>query len=252
MTLTDYLKAYPKAAVAFSGGVDSAYLLYAAKQAGCDLHAYFVKSPFQPHFELEDAKKLIASLEIPFTVEHLEVLEVPEVAQNPQNRCYYCKKAIFTRIKKLAERDGYPVVFDGTNASDSSDDRPGMKAIQELSIRSPLRECGITKREIRELSKQAGLFTWDKPAYACLATRIPSGMEISQQLLEKVERCENKLFSLGFSDFRVRVTASGGAKLQLTENQFPNAVQQREKISSLLLGEFPEAALDLVPRKPEA
>ena len=252
MNLSVYLKSFPKAAVAFSGGVDSAYLLYAAQKAGCELHAYFVKSPFQPQFELEDAVKLADSLSIPFTIEYLDVLDVKEVAQNPQNRCYYCKRAIFTRIKELAAQDGYPVVFDGTNASDSADDRPGMKALQELGVVSPLRECGITKAQIRSLSKQAELFTWDKPAYACLATRIPSGMEISSELLQKVERCEKALFALGFSDFRIRITVSQGAKLQLPEEQLLEAVRQREKITSILLGEFSEAVLDLVPRKTES
>ena len=252
MNLSVYLKSFPKAAVAFSGGVDSAYLLYAAQKAGCELHAYFVKSPFQPQFELEDAVKLADSLAIPFTIEQLNVLNMEEVVKNPQNRCYYCKRAIFTRIKELAAQDGYPVVFDGTNASDSADDRPGMKALQELGIVSPLRECGIMKSQIRSLSKQAGLFTWDKPAYACLATRIPSGMEISSKLLQKVEHCEKALFALGFSDFRVRITASEGAKLQLPGEQLLEAVRQREKITSILLGEFSEAVLDLVPRKTES
>lgn len=251
MKLLDYLKKYPKVAVAFSGGVDSAYLLYAAKQAGCDVHAYFVKSPFQPKFELEDAVKLTDTLSVPFTEERLNVLNTAEIAKNPADRCYYCKKAIFTRIKELAEKDGYPVVFDGTNASDSAEDRPGMKAIKELAVLSPLRECGMTKQQIRALSQEAGLFTWDKPSYACLATRIPSGMELSPELLQKVEYCEEKLSSLGFSDFRVRITFQGGAKLQLTQSQFLKAAKLHEEIAQILLSEFSEAVLDLIPRTSE-
>ena len=129
----------------------------------------------------------------------LSVLEVPKVAENPENRCYYCKRAIFSALIAAAAADGYDLILDGTNASDPVSDRPGMEALRELSVRSPLRECGLTKSEIRELSRQAGLFTWDKPAYACLATRVPAGEAITAEKLEKTEKAEDFLRSLGTS-----------------------------------------------------
>lgn len=245
--LYSYLGRYKKVAIAFSGGVDSAYLVYAAKEAGCEVYAYFVKSPFQPEFELADAKELADSLGFHFTVERLDVLSVSEVAKNPKNRCYYCKKAIFTRILSLAEKDGCEVVFDGTNASDSADDRPGMKAIKELGVLSPLRICGLTKEEIRRRSKLAGLFTWDKPAYACLATRVPAGTEITAEMLTKIEKAEEALFQLGFSDFRVRLLPQG-AKLQFPEAQFAKLLEQREAVLKALSPLFDNVLLDLVPR----
>ena len=169
----------PKIALAFSGGVDSAYLLYAAKTFGADVKAYYVKTPFQPEFEYEDALRLAEQLGADMVTIHLDVLSDSAITENPKNRCYFCKKRIFTAILKQAKVDGYSLIIDGTNASDDASDRPGMVALQELSVRSPLRECCLTKEEIRRLSKEAGLFTHDKPAYACLATRIPTGTAIT-------------------------------------------------------------------------
>ena len=175
MDLADFFRENHKAALAFSGGVDSAYLLYAAKEAGADVRAYYVKSAFQPQFELEDAKRLAGQLAADLRILETDVLADETVAANPPDRCYHCKRLLFTTIAEAAKQDGYRVLLDGTNASDEESDRPGMRALKELSVRSPLRECGLTKEEIRRLSKAAGLFTWDKPAYACLATRIPPG-----------------------------------------------------------------------------
>lgn len=163
----------PQAALGFSGGVDSAYLLYAAMTAGARVKAYYVKSPFQPQFELEDARRLAEALGADWEVLETDPLSDPQVAGNPPNRCYVCKKIIFGRIAEAAQRDGFSLLLDGTNASDDDGDRPGVWALRELAVRSPLRECGLTKGEIRRLSQRAGLFTWDKPAYACLATRGP-------------------------------------------------------------------------------
>ena len=246
MQLEEFFAAHPKLAVAFSGGVDSAYLLYAAKAAGCELRAYFVKSPFQPAFELEDAGRLADELAVPLTVVELDVLADPKVAANPADRCYHCKRAIFTRLWEACRADGYGLLCDGTNASDLAGDRPGMRALAELGVRSPLRECGLTKPEIRARSKAAGLFTHQKPAYACLATRIPTGTPLTPELLGKVERAENRLFGLGFSDFRVRVF-SGAARLQLPEGQFAAALERRGALLEAL-GEFDGALLDLKPR----
>lgn len=248
MTLQQFFAQVPKAALAFSGGTDSAFLMWASRQYGCALRAYYIKTAFQPAFELADARRLAEELGVPMTVVELDVLSVPEAAENGPRRCYYCKKALFTRLRQAAAADGYTVLIDGTNASDDAGDRPGMVALRELEVRSPLRECGITKAEVRQLSKEAGLFTWDKPAYACLATRIPTGTAVTAEMLTKVENAESALAGLGFVDFRVRV-ADGAARLQVTGDQMPMVLEKREEILKALAPDFSAVTLDLAPRR---
>lgn len=248
MTLQDFFALHPKAAVAFSGGVDSAYLLYAAAKYGQQVQAYYVNSEFQPRFELEDAKRLAQQLKVPMKVIPLTVLSLESVKSNPADRCYYCKQAIFSAIIQAAEADGFSLLLDGTNASDDAGDRPGMRALKELSVLSPLRLCGLTKEEIRRLSKEAGLFTWDKPAYACLATRIPAGEEITGEKLQAVEAAEDYLFSLGFTNFRVRAQA-GHARLQLPEDQLAGLLDHRQEILTALKPYYQTVSLDLEVRK---
>ena len=247
MTLEEFFRSVPKAALAFSGGTDSAFLMWAAKHYGCDLKAYYVNTAFQPEFELEDAQRLSEELSVPMKIVEKDILAVPEAAENGPRRCYYCKQAIFTALWEAARADGYTVLLDGTNASDDAADRPGMQALRELSVRSPLRECGITKPEIRRLSQEAGLFTWEKPAYACLATRIPAGTRIVDEDLKRVESAENMLAGLGFRDFRVRMY-HGGARLQVTEEQVALALEKRLEIVSGLRELFPAVMLDMEPR----
>lgn len=247
MTLPEFFQANPRAAVAFSGGTDSAYLLYAAARYARRVRAYCARSPFQPAFEWEDARRLAGELGVELRAVELDVLALPEVAANPADRCYHCKRAVFSAISQAAREDGFPLLIDGTNASDDAGDRPGMRALEELSVRSPLRECGLSKGEVRRLSKEAGLFTWDKPAYACLATRVPGGEPLEAGLLERIERAEDCLFSLGFTDFRVRVFG-GGARLQVPEGQLAHAVERRREILAGLEGLFPAVMLDLRER----
>ena len=250
MTLQQFFAQNGKAALAFSGGVDSAYLLYAALHYGADVTAYYVKSAFQPQFEYEDALKLAGELGAKLRVLPADVLSDPDVAANPSNRCYYCKKRIFSMILDAASADGYTLILDGTNASDDAGDRPGMRALQEMAVRSPLRECGLTKQMIRDASREAGLFTWNKPAYACLATRIPAGMPITREMLEKTERAEDFLFSLGFTDFRVRMTGQDGtiAKLQFPAGQMEKALEQRRQITEKLKNDYSAVVMDLEAR----
>lgn len=247
MELKEFFKQNPKAALAFSGGVDSAYLLYAGIAAGCDLHAYYVKSAFQPQFELEDAKKLAEELGVSMTVLEQDILSETVVVRNPADRCYHCKNRIFGRILQAAHADGYELLLDGTNASDDANDRPGMRALKELSVRSPLRECGLTKEQIRSLSKAAGLFTWNKPAYACLATRISTGEEITAEKLYAAEQAEKYLSALGFSDFRVR-SSGNNAKLQIREEQFEKLVLHRKEILHNLKLYYSSITVDLEVR----
>ncbi|NCC48003.1 MAG: ATP-dependent sacrificial sulfur transferase LarE [Clostridia bacterium] len=247
MTLSDFFREYPRAALAFSGGVDSAYLLYEAVQHQADIRPYFIKTDFQPAFELADARRLAKELGVELTVIEYDILDNPLIRANPADRCYYCKRTLFSRLRQAAIDDGYDMLLDGTNASDDADDRPGMKALKELEIRSPLRECGLTKADIRQRSKQAGLFTWDKPAYACLSTRIPTDQPLSAPLLRNVERAEDALREMGFSDFRVRVF-HGAARLQLPERQWPQAMKQRDALLQALKPYFSVTMLDLEVR----
>lgn len=247
MELRDFFQECPKVALGFSGGVDSAYLLYAALDHGAQVRPYFIKTAFQPQFELEDARRLCAQLGVELTVVELDVLQIPGVAENPPDRCYHCKRALFGRLRQQAQADGYTVLIDGTNASDDAGDRPGMRALGELSVRSPLRECGISKAQVRALSKEAGLFTWDKPAYACLATRVPAGEQLTAEKLKNTERAEDFLFSLGFTDFRVRLF-NGAARLQLPAEQLPRLLERRAEILSELKKTYSAVVLDLEVR----
>ena len=248
MTLRDFFAEHCRAALAFSGGVDSAYLLYAGLAHGCDIRAYFVKSEFQPRFELEDALRLARELGAQLRIIELRVLPVAKIRANDALRCYYCKQQVFSAIARQAREDGYPLLLDGTNASDDAADRPGMKALEELSVRSPLRECGLTKDKIRRLSREAGLFTWDKPSYACLATRIASGTEITAKDLEITETAEGILAGMGFRDFRIR-KSGGTAKLQLREAQLPLLMERRNEIMDKLKPYYDAVTLDLEARE---
>ena len=246
--LEQFFKGNPKTAIAFSGGVDSAYLLYAAATYGADVTAYFVKTAFQPQFELADAEKLAKHLGVRMQVIPLDILCSRIITENPPDRCYHCKKEIFSAIRDAASRDGYSLLLDGTNASDDATDRPGMRALQEICVRSPLREAGLTKSQIRSLSAQAGLFTWDKPAYACLATRIPTGEVITERKLQRTEEAEDFLFCLGLRDFRVR-SMGNTAKLQVRDADLPLVMAHRQQIMQRLGKEYDSILLDLEVRK---
>jgi len=247
MTLEQFFKENPKVAIGFSGGVDSTYLLYAGIKYGADVKAYYVNADFQPDFELEEAYALAEQIGANMTVLELDALADERVVANPPERCYYCKLGIFGALQTQAFADDYPLVIDGTNASDDASDRPGMKALAELDVRSPLRECGISKNEVRRLSKEAGLSTWDKPAYACLATRIPFGRPLTKDLLRRVEHAEQALFKLRFSDFRIRVYHEA-ARIQLPQEQEAIALEKKAEIITAIKPYFPIILLDLEGR----
>lgn len=245
--LRDFFEQYPTIALGFSGGVDSSYLLYAATACGVDIQPYFIQSQFQPEFELNDAKKLAHQLGVELKIIRLDLSQYSEVLNNPADRCYHCKRLVFGRIIEQGLEDGYQIFIDGNNASDDVTDRPGMKAVEELEVRSPLREAGLTKDEVRELSRQAGLFTWNKPSYACLATRIPTGTEIKLNTLTQIEQAEEKLFRLGFSNYRIRVMGTT-AKIQLPSDQMIKAIELRQTLVEELANYFDDIVLDLKGR----
>ena len=247
MTLKDFFENHNKAALGFSGGVDSAYLLFAAKHFGCDIRPYYIKTQFQPEFELADAKRLCAEIGVELCIIEHDILNIPEVVNNYAERCYFCKKSLFSVLRSRAVSDGYSVLLDGTNASDDASDRPGTKALCELEVLSPLRSCGLTKSDIRSLSKESGLFTWDKPAYACLSTRIPTGTEIKKEQLQQVEAAEKALSGMGFNDFRVRCLGEA-AKIQLKQEQFELAFNERKEILKRIKPYFNSVLLDLEER----
>lgn len=247
MELKEFFEENRKIALGFSGGVDSSYLLYAATKYGADVKAYYVKTQFQPAFELADAKRLAEDIGVAITILDYDVLQHEEICANPPNRCYYCKKRIFGLIREKALEDGYTTIIDGTNASDDPNDRPGMKALFEFGVLSPLRECGLTKQDIRLLSKEAGLFTWNKASYSCLATRITQEDKITEERLERVEKAESILFKMGFTDFRVRMHGKE-ARIQFKEEEMERAFAMRREIYDSLKDGFENIGMDLQGR----
>lgn len=243
ISLKSFFTENPRVALAFSGGVDSSFLLYAAKQYAERVTAYYVKTAFQPFFELEDALRLSRELGVKMRVLTLDVLSDEEIAANPPDRCYHCKRRLFSAIAEKAAAEGFDTLIDGTNADDDESDRPGMRALDELCVLSPLRLCGLKKAEIRELSREAGLFTWDKPAYACLATRQPAGEYITREALSRTEEAESFLSSLGFSDFRIR-TREGNGLLQLTEEGHALLKEREDEVLEGLLRYYPAVSVD--------
>lgn len=211
--LKEHLASFGSLAVAFSGGVDSAFLLYTAREAlGDKLLAVTVSSCFNPERELAEAREFCSERKIPMLVLQEDVLRIEGIVRNPKDRCYLCKRALFGRILAAAEENGLNAVAEGSNVDDTGDYRPGMKALAELGIRSPLRECGFTKQEIRALSKRFALPTWDKQSFACLASRFPYGEMISEEKLAMTGRAEQYLLDLGFRQLRVRVHESAAAQ----------------------------------------
>lgn len=247
MDLKEFFEKHTKVAIAFSGGCDSAYLSYEALKYCKSVKAYYVKTCFQPEFELKDALRFAKEYNLDLSIIEYDILKEKEICGNPDIRCYYCKKKIFSLIKEKAHADGFEVILDGNNASDDASDRPGMKVLEEMEVLSPLRLCKLTKPEIRNLSKEAGLFTWDKPAYACLATRVPVNTLITKEILDITEKSESFMSLNGFSDFRVRYR-DGKALIQLPKEQHELYARKKELIEKELLTYYREVILDSKPR----
>jgi len=195
-----------KVVVAYSGGVDSTLLLKAAKESLGEKHVLAVTalSPLYPDRELAGAKRMAQEMGVKHILIESNELEIDGFSKNPSNRCYFCKKELFEEMQNLARKEAISFVVEGSTLDDEKDHRPGRRAIQELGIRSPLQEARFTKEDVRELSRTLGLPTWDKPSFACLASRFPYGEEITPEGLRMVDEAEDFLFSLGFKQVRVR------------------------------------------------
>lgn len=234
--------------VAYSGGVDSSFLLWVAHQElGEKTVALLASSPTYPDSEIEQAKKLAQEMGVRWLEVNSQELSIPDFVKNTTSRCYYCKKELFTLCREKAKDLGLAWVVDGSNFDDRDDFRPGMQAARELGVRSPLLEAGLTKKEIREVSRFLGLPTWDKPSLACLSSRFPYGIEITPERLHQVGRAEERIKALGFRQLRVRYHGElARLELEVTDIEKVLFGDLREKIARILKEEgFIYATLDL-------
>lgn len=218
--------------VAFSGGVDSTLLLALAVRAlgSRNVLAVTSTSPLVPRREVEEARRLADRLDAELVTIETRELDDPQFIANPPDHCYHCKRSLLQQLRALADHRGYTAVVLGNNADDTGDFRPGMAAARELGARSPLLEAGLTKQDVRQASRAMGLPTWDKPSYACLASRIPYGTPIDRRTLRRIERAEYVLRDLGFRQCRVRHHGDV-ARIEVPPEQIEQVLADRERIS---------------------
>lgn len=225
------LKEMGSVMVAFSGGVDSTFLLkVAADVLKCNTAALTAVSPTYPLSELEDAKRLAYEFSIKHLIVDSNELLIPNFAENTTKRCYYCKSELFEIALREAKKLGLNYVVDGCNTDDLNDFRPGREAAKEFGVRSPLIEAGLSKDEIRNISRLLGLATWDKPSFACLSSRFPYGTHITEERLSMVERCEMFLKEIGFRQFRVRYH-NEIARIEVSPDELKDLLDDKKRLA---------------------
>jgi len=233
--LKAYLKRYKSAVIAFSGGVDSTFLARIAKDVyGDKLLLITATSSTYPSYELEEAKSLALLLGIRHTIIESEELDIRGYSENPPDRCYYCKSELFRKIKRVALEEGYEAVFDGSNADDNNDFRPGMKAKKEQCVISPLAETGFTKTDIRHFSEELSLPTARKQSYACLASRFPYGEKITKVKLDRLALAEFEVRKRGFTQFRIR-SHENLARFEFIPSEMDKAWVDRDKLTEICI-----------------
>lgn len=229
-SLMEILKPLESVLIAYSGGVDSTFLAKVAFDVlGDNALAVTISSEIHPRWESEEAQEIAKEIGIKHEVIVSEALSIPGFSDNPADRCYYCKKEVLTKLREIARERGFKHVVEGSNFSDLVDHRPGMQAVDEMGVRSPLKEAKLTKADIRELSKRFGLTTWNKPSLACLASRFPYGTKITREKLAAVDEAEMFLRSLGIRQLRVR-HHDQIARIEVVEEDMEILLQNREQI----------------------
>ena len=227
--LKEELSSFKGVAVAFSGGVDSTFLLFAASTVpDLKVCAITAQSCLFPVSEMDETKEFCKKHGIHQIMLYPKPLEIEGFSENPVDRCYLCKREVFSRVKETAEKEGFFVVAEGSNTDDEGDYRPGHRAIRELDIKSPLLDAGLSKNDIRELSHELGLPTWDKPSFACLASRIPYGESITEEKLAMIEAAENALFDMGYRQLRVR-THGNLARIELLPEDMDRFMEEESR-----------------------